>query len=105
MAPYIPPRTAAVARARGGRVSAEEVSEALGRAVRSLLATSARPRAPPPLPVAVACIRLAAAHRPTLRASRPDVWRDLERFYLQHLRPALPEGEARHWDGALRLAL
>lgn len=101
MAPYIPPAAAAVAGMRG-RVTSEEVSEALGQAVRSLLRASRSASSPLP-PVSVACIRLAAAHRPALRASRPDVWRDLECFYRQHLRPTMTPGEARHWNGALRM--
>jgi hypothetical protein len=101
MPPYVPSSLAGHAGPRG-RLAASEVERALPAVVRSLLC-AARTSQPPPTSVGVACIRLAAAHQRTLRPSRPELWRDLERFYRQHLRPALPDAEARHWDGALRL--
>jgi hypothetical protein len=57
----------------------------------------------PPLPVATAWIRLAAAHRAGIRGTQPELWENLERFYRQHLRPQLASADARHWDAALRI--
>jgi hypothetical protein len=85
---------------RAGTFTVEDIGEALSRLVCAVPAAST---CSPPPAISVACIRLAAAHRSALRASRPELWREVERFYRQHLRPKIAPAEARHWDGALRI--
>lgn len=85
----------------GASLSLEDICRALSWLSEQIPPASHVP-APPP-PVSVAIIRLAAAHRSRLCSSRPEIWRELERVYRQHLRPTIPSGEARHWDAALRM--